>query len=583
VTALTTTPAQLVAASIAWMLLHSVWQGALVGILAVVGRRIASSSAYRALIGTVALVVFLAAQAITLVIILQHAEPTFAMSQAEVERVLADTRDDGFMRRIAVPRGLASRWVDRGLWLAPYFTVAWSIVLVALFARALIAMWIVHRLLRRSRPVEEPRRGRFFELSRALDIRRPIAFAETDYSTVPVVAGIRAPTVLLPPAGVLSLAESQVEALVLHELAHVRRRDVAASVGRAFVGCLYFFHPAIALIRRLVEHDAEEAADELAAIALGDRPAYAAALLALVQRRQASALILGAAGGSLRHRIVNVLRGPRESRRRNGTTLFGTTAAALLGLFVIGQLLGAEAKHRAELAWIESHDLASAVVTTLTTNAGSPAFDEALRQCVVDVRLRGKVSESSRAALNAAALVAAPADRMYRQLCATGIPGKHPDFGTFGTVAEQNAIVDSLAVSAHDERSARAVVIIAAVCSLGDSTVRLRNLIGDPKLTRMMRLSSHQFYRLQLARSVFSERGLRVVTVLMKLRRQGWTSEEAGLVWRELRYLPHIEMREACGAPTAIWPAVIAVDDRLNAGQSYALLRRVTADHRARP
>lgn len=577
-----TTPGQLLTVAVTWTLIHSSWQGILAATLALVGRRFASLASYRALIGAIALVAFLLAQVVTFFVLLRMGEADFVASAAQMERSLNDIRPDGYLRGIAIPRSWIGTLLNPGDRLGPIVSVIWMIVLVSLVTRAIVAARIIKTLLRKAKPVVGTRLERYVELSRAIDVRRSVAFAETKHSTVPLVAGVRSPTVLIPPDEMLKLSEPQVEALVLHELAHVRRNDVASAIGRACISSLYFFHPAILLVRRYVDHDVEEAADELAAQVLGDRPAYAGALLSLVSNRPATPLMLGAAGGSLRHRIVSVLRGSPETRRRNSSTLLGTIAAATIALFLIGQILLSAVRERADIVWLESHSLVAAVVSTLSKDVPNPAFDAALGRCIREQR-EGSVSDAARNELTAAALVGVESDRLYKYLCSHHGVGRTPPFGEFGTVDEQDQLVRELMAKATDARSARACAIVAAVCSLGDDTILFRYVLSTPTLARQMDLTPAQFFRIQLAKSMSGERVLRVFKGLDRIRHHASTPEHDEIVVRDLRLLADVELRLAYSKSEPDWPTLLAADDRVNAGQSLRLMRHVMQDRTTSP
>jgi TonB family protein len=125
---------------------------------------------------------------------------------------------------------------------------------------------------------------------------------------VPTVIGWLRPMVLVPVGCFTGLSTAQIEALLAHELAHIRRHDYLVSVFQSVVEALLFYHPAVWWVSRQVRRERECCCDELAVAACGDVLAYARALSWLEQQRSGMPEIaLGANGGVLTMRIRRLL------------------------------------------------------------------------------------------------------------------------------------------------------------------------------------------------------------------------------------------------------------------------------------
>jgi hypothetical protein len=143
---------------------------------------------------------------------------------------------------------------------------------------------------------------------RALGIDAAVRVLASAAVEAPVVVGWLKPVILWPAAALLGLPAHELDALVVHELAHVRRQDALMNLLQACIDVLFFHHPAAWWISGTVRAEREHCADDLAVRVLeaghaGSRLSYAKALLALEERRQAHALALAANGGSLLDRI----------------------------------------------------------------------------------------------------------------------------------------------------------------------------------------------------------------------------------------------------------------------------------------
>ncbi len=153
---------------------------------------------------------------------------------------------------------------------------------------------------------------------------------------VPTVIGWLKPTVLLPMSALAGLSPLQVEAILAHELAHVRRHDYFVNLLQTLLETLLFYHPAVWWVSGQVRVERENCCDDLAVSLCGDPVVYASALADLEELRgPASRLVMAASGGVLLNRVRRLLTGPAQHAGRGPAWLAGTSAA-LLVLVVIG-------------------------------------------------------------------------------------------------------------------------------------------------------------------------------------------------------------------------------------------------------
>src|SRR5206468_12956092 len=126
---------------------------------------------------------------------------------------------------------------------------------------------------------------------------------------VPTVVGWLRPAIILPVAALGSLSPSQVEAILAHELAHIRRHDYAVNVLQTIAETLLFYHPAVWWLSNRIRAEREHCCDDVAVGVCGDAVGYAGALAELESWRVASAsMALAATGGSLVGRVRRILR-----------------------------------------------------------------------------------------------------------------------------------------------------------------------------------------------------------------------------------------------------------------------------------
>jgi GWxTD domain-containing protein len=155
---------------------------------------------------------------------------------------------------------------------------------------------------------------------------------------VPVVAGLLRPVILLPAGLLTGLPAAQLEYLLLHELAHIRRFDYAMNLVQTAVEGLLFYHPAVWWVSGVLREERENCCDDEVLASGADALAYAETLHALETARPRFAL--AANGGSLKARVSRILGNPGQPRR----TVAPFLSTAMLALGVAAVLLTAQTK-----------------------------------------------------------------------------------------------------------------------------------------------------------------------------------------------------------------------------------------------
>ena len=156
----------------------------------------------------------------------------------------------------------------------------WLLGAAGVLGRSLVAHVRFLRYLRRwAAPADDPALlSRFRELSRRAGIERPPALLRCRGLGVPMLAGLFRPVILLPWEGP---EDNGLDYALLHELIHLRRRDIWLKALCLWVRCLYWFNPLTHLMARLLERDMELACDEgvLACLPEGEYGAYGRTIL----------------------------------------------------------------------------------------------------------------------------------------------------------------------------------------------------------------------------------------------------------------------------------------------------------------
>jgi len=148
----------------------------------------------------------------------------------------------------------------------------------------------------------------FTQVSARLGLTRTVMVFNSTLAKGPLVVGYLRPIVLLPVSLVTSIPMAQLEAILAHELAHIRRHDFVINLLQTLVETLFFYHPAVWWLSHRIRIEREHCCDDLVIKLFNNAPDYGRALLAVEQLQgQTTSLALGATDGSLLGRIRRIV------------------------------------------------------------------------------------------------------------------------------------------------------------------------------------------------------------------------------------------------------------------------------------
>jgi len=191
----------------------------------------------------------------------------------------------------------------------PWLVMAWFAGTLIFWMR-LTGGWVVAARMRSMlvRPASKEWQQKLDALKARLRISRPVRLFTSALVQVPTVVGWLRPVVLVPVGALAGLPPEHIEALLAHELAHIRRHDYLVNMLQSIAEALLFYHPAVWWISSHIRNERENCCDDVAVEISGDAFAYARALADLEQHRPAHLNpALAANGGSLPDRIARLL------------------------------------------------------------------------------------------------------------------------------------------------------------------------------------------------------------------------------------------------------------------------------------
>ncbi|HEU4815933.1 M56 family metallopeptidase [Janthinobacterium sp.] len=274
--------------ALGWVLLYFVWQGLIVGAVSAVLLRLLrhASARWRYAVCALALLLCLCIPFVHLLSLLSGVSPA---------RLPLD----------APPawRAALQAWM-------PALVLAWSAGVGLMSLRLCLGLAWVGKLRRQAVAAPAIWQARLDALALRMGLRQPLPLKLHGGLSSPVTVGFWRPVILLPAALLSGMPVALLEALLAHELAHVRRWDYLVNLLQSVAEALLFFHPVVWWLSARMRAEREQVADALAAQALQDPQQLATALHALslhAAAPQQAGLLMSARGGALLTRIERLM------------------------------------------------------------------------------------------------------------------------------------------------------------------------------------------------------------------------------------------------------------------------------------
>jgi beta-lactamase regulating signal transducer with metallopeptidase domain len=338
------------AQAIGWALVQFIWQGALIGAITAIALAALRQSAsdVRYVVATIGLSLMLTVPVVSAVQGWRAAvEPVAFSGLVETERAAANPMSPSSSLPTESRTGPATVLPAVAAETAPssesadamrILLLVWLCGVIVLTVR-LMSGWLVVQRLRSHRTTAAP--AALVEvahrLQRRLHIARTVRFVQSAMVDVPTVIGWLKPVVLMPASALSALTPEQLEAIIAHELAHIRRHDYLVNLLQTAVETLLFYHPAVWWLSHRIRVEREHCCDDLAVSLCGDPVTYARALADLEGLRGAAHLGLAANGGSLLQRVRRLLGAPTHAGRGPGW-LAGSLAILLMAGITAGAI-----------------------------------------------------------------------------------------------------------------------------------------------------------------------------------------------------------------------------------------------------
>lgn len=322
---------------IGWVLLHFTWQAAAVAFVLAFALRIMRifSANTRYIAACFALLIIVIMPFVTMQFIKVETPPAAAIAEIapviDIEPVISpseitfQTPSEKPAKVVYIePEHLITEqrinWKEQAVtFIEPKLSVIVTLWLLGVFALAIwhLGGYAQLQKLRRKmvKQVDSSLNGKLKVLAQKLGVTHTVQLLESALVQIPTVVGWLKPVILLPASALTGLTSEQLEAILAHELAHIKRYDYLVNILQTIVEILGFYHPAVWWISHKIRCERENCCDDIAVAICGDKIHYAKALASMEEIRGRNQLAVAATGGNLFSRICRLL--GKDSNEKN--------------------------------------------------------------------------------------------------------------------------------------------------------------------------------------------------------------------------------------------------------------------------
>lgn len=206
-----------------------------------------------------------------------------------------------------------SDWYQNVFEALPFISIGWAVIVFLLALKLCIELISVNRMhLSGSYLPTDKLQNRFEQLVADMALKQQPQLLISLKTNVPMAIGWLKPVVLVPASMVSGLTPNQLDMLLLHELAHIRRHDYIVNFVQTLVEITLFFHPAVRWISKQMRNEREYCSDDLAVAHAGNPIAYAKTLaqtatLCKQHRHSIPSMAMAASGGDLKQRVMRLV------------------------------------------------------------------------------------------------------------------------------------------------------------------------------------------------------------------------------------------------------------------------------------
>jgi len=311
---------------ICWVLIHSLWQGAVLAVAAgcsLAGTRRSAAAVRYWLLGGL-LFLFLAACGLTFL---------YELYLAGEIGGTGESGNTGAAYALAAGSGMVRRFCEAN---AEWIVCMWFVVAAVKAVRMAGGWGYVHAISRHGHKEAPEQWVQLVERwAGQLAIRRRVRLLESRLVQAPMVVGHLKPVIFIPLGLINHLPPDEIESVLLHELAHIRRHDYLVNLMQQLSECVFFFNPGLLWVSSLLREERENCCDDIAIAQTGDRVRLVRALVRIKEHSMGVAVVAFRPGGK-RQLLRRVLRiAQQRNQGFNGGERFFLSASCLVLLILL--------------------------------------------------------------------------------------------------------------------------------------------------------------------------------------------------------------------------------------------------------
>lgn len=324
--------ANLAVQAICRTLFHSLWQGLLLavaaGMVVLFTKKLRAAVRYNIL--TTLLAVFTVGVACTFCYQLSSIKSNTATMAATVfdAGILKANTTEAPVLMQARPQGISAMFNNWLTYNANFIVLGWLLVIAFRCVQMFMGLRGIYILRHKGlTPAGDEWNKRLAQLAASIQVSKPVRLMQSAIAKVPMITGHLKPVILLPAGVLTALPPNEIEAILLHELAHIRRRDYLVNMLQNICGMVFFFNPAVLWVSSLIKEERENCCDDIALAEVKNKKQFIHALISFQEYTLAtSSYVVGFPGRKehLLNRVKRIVTNNNKTLNNMEKTLLAT-------------------------------------------------------------------------------------------------------------------------------------------------------------------------------------------------------------------------------------------------------------------
>ena len=314
--------------ALGWSLFHTLWQGIIlavfIGVILHLLRHKSSQIRYFISVSTIFIIVGLSVYHF-----IHHFDNSFITADDYSEQIgittisesqFVDLSDLNAHNKKQISLNLVVSKVQK---ISKYFPVIvkfWLIGILFFLVKFIVGYFYTQRLRTHGIwTLSENWIQKFEKIKSNLKISKKIQYLESQVVRIPMVVGYFKPVILIPTEMLTGIPTEQIESIIAHELAHIKRNDYIINVLLSIIETVFFFHPAVWYLSNKIRDERENCCDDIALSVINDSLAYAKALVSIQEltlNKHYSAVAFSGRKKHLLNRIKRMIMKPKSKSNR---------------------------------------------------------------------------------------------------------------------------------------------------------------------------------------------------------------------------------------------------------------------------